>query len=82
MPGRGDCVGAVGGAVREAGAELTGQRNAIDGRIVEVVAEIDRDELWGAPGARSVAAVVAWAERLQGGAAGVGAMAMVSTGLA
>jgi hypothetical protein len=41
-------------------AELTGQRNAIDGRIVEVVAEIDRDELWGATGARSVPALVAW----------------------
>ncbi len=41
-------------------AELTGQRNAIDGRIVEIVAEIDRDELWGATGARSVAALVAW----------------------
>ncbi|HPY25956.1 MAG TPA: hypothetical protein PLK19_16735, partial [Mycobacterium sp.] len=27
-------------------AELTGQRNAIDGRIVEIVAEVDRDELW------------------------------------
>ena len=39
-------------------AELTGQRNAIDGRIVDVVAEIDRDELWGATGARSVAALV------------------------
>ena len=41
-------------------AELTGQRNAIDGRIVEIVAEMDRDELWGATGARSVAALVAW----------------------
>ena len=41
-------------------AELTGQRNAVDGRIVEVVAEIDRDELWGATGVRSVAALVAW----------------------
>ena len=41
-------------------AELTGQRNAIDGRIVDIVAEIDRDELWGATGARSVAALVAW----------------------
>jgi hypothetical protein len=41
-------------------AELTGQRNAIDGRIVEIVAEIDRDELWGNTGARSVAALVAW----------------------
>ena len=28
-------------------AELTGQRNAIDGRMVEIVAEIDRDELCG-----------------------------------
>ena len=41
-------------------AELTGQRNALDGRIVEIVAEVDRDELWGATGARSVAALVAW----------------------
>ena len=41
-------------------AELTGQRNAIDGRIVEIVAELDRDELWGATGARSVAGLVAW----------------------
>src|ERR1700704_5203311 len=41
-------------------AELTGQRNAIDGRIVDIVAEIDHDELWGATGARSVPAVVAW----------------------
>ena len=41
-------------------AELVGQRNAIDGRIVEIVAEVDRDELWGATGARSVAALVAW----------------------
>ena len=41
-------------------AELTGQRNAIDGRIVEIVAEIDRDQLWGATGARSIAALVAW----------------------
>ena len=41
-------------------AELSGQRNAIDGRIVEIVAEMDRDELWGGTGARSVAALVAW----------------------
>jgi hypothetical protein len=41
-------------------AELTGQRNAIDGRIVEIVAEVDHDELWGNTGARSVAALVAW----------------------
>ncbi|MDP7701120.1 HNH endonuclease signature motif containing protein [Mycobacterium sp. TY815] len=41
-------------------AELAGQRNAIDGRIVEIVAEMDRDGLCGMTGARSVAAVVAW----------------------
>lgn len=41
-------------------AELTGQRNAIDGRIVEVVAAVDREGLWGNTGARSVAALVAW----------------------
>src|SRR5690349_8250832 len=41
-------------------AELAGQRNAIDGRIVQIVAEMDRDQLCGATGARSVAALVAW----------------------
>jgi hypothetical protein len=41
-------------------SELAGQRNAIDGRIVEIAAEIDRDELCGATGARSVAALMAW----------------------
>ena len=41
-------------------SELAGQRNAIDGRIVEIAAEIDRDELCGTTGARSVAALVAW----------------------
>src|SRR5206468_12595047 len=41
-------------------SELAGQCNAIDGRIVEIVAEIDRDGLWGATGARSVAGLVAW----------------------
>jgi hypothetical protein len=41
-------------------AELAGQRNAIDARIVEIVAEIDGDGLWGATGARSVPALVAW----------------------
>lgn len=41
-------------------SELTGQRNAIDGRIVEIVAEIERDQLWGATGARSIPALVAW----------------------
>ena len=41
-------------------SELTGQRNAIDGRIVEIIAEIDSAGLWGATGARSVTALVAW----------------------
>jgi hypothetical protein len=41
-------------------AELTGQRNAIDGRIVEIVAEVDRDGLWGNTGCRSIPALVAW----------------------
>ena len=41
-------------------SELAGQRNAIDGRIVEIVAEMDRDKLCGATGARSVAELVAW----------------------
>ncbi|MEZ0053472.1 hypothetical protein ABIA30_004501 [Mycobacterium sp. MAA66] len=41
-------------------AELTGQRNAIDGRLVQIVAEIERDELWGATGARSLPSLVAW----------------------
>jgi uncharacterized protein DUF222/HNH endonuclease len=41
-------------------AELAGQRNAIDGRIVEIAAQIDRDGLWGATGARSVAALIGW----------------------
>jgi hypothetical protein len=41
-------------------AELTGQRNAIDGEIVEIVAEIDRDGLAGNTGCRSMTALVAW----------------------
>ena len=41
-------------------AELTGQRNAIDGRLVEIVAEIDHGGLCGMTGARSVKALVAW----------------------
>ena len=41
-------------------AELTGQRNAIDGRIVEIFAEVDRDQLWAAAGARSTAGLLAW----------------------
>lgn len=48
-------------------AELTGQRNAIDGRIVEIVAELDRDGLCGVTGARSVAALVAWKAGLSSG---------------
>jgi hypothetical protein len=47
-------------ALFEEVAELTGQRNAIDGRLVEIVAEIERDGLWGATGARSLPALVAW----------------------
>jgi hypothetical protein len=41
-------------------AELAGQRNAIDGRIVDIAAEIEGDGLWGNTGARSVAALLAW----------------------
>ncbi|WP_155763771.1 DUF222 domain-containing protein, partial [Mycobacterium asiaticum] len=41
-------------------AELAGQRNAIDGQIVEIVAELERDELCGMTGARSVESLVAW----------------------
>ncbi|MCV7080493.1 HNH endonuclease signature motif containing protein [Mycolicibacterium insubricum] len=40
--------------------ELCGQRNALDGQIVDIVAEIDHDGLWGSTGARSVAGLVAW----------------------
>ena len=39
---------------------MTGQRNAIDGRIVEIVAELDRGGLVGITGDRSVPALVAW----------------------
>ena len=39
---------------------MTGQRNAIDGRLVEIVAEIDRDKLWGNTGCRSIPALVSW----------------------
>jgi len=48
------------GVLFEQLSKLTGQRNAIDGRIVDIIAEIDRDELWGTTGARSVTALVAW----------------------
>ncbi|MGE0782699.1 MAG: hypothetical protein AB7F42_11155, partial [Mycolicibacterium sp.] len=35
-------------------AELAGQRNAIDGRIVEIAAEIELGGFWGHTGAKSV----------------------------
>ncbi|MCV7298635.1 DUF222 domain-containing protein [Mycobacterium barrassiae] len=41
-------------------AELSGQRNAIDARIVEIAAEIENDRLRGITGARSLAALMAW----------------------
>jgi hypothetical protein len=41
-------------------SELAGQRNAIDARIVEIVAEIDHGGLWGNTGARSVAGLIGW----------------------
>ncbi|WP_428847531.1 hypothetical protein [Mycolicibacterium cosmeticum] len=37
--------------------ELCGQRNAIDGRLVETVAEIEREDLAGMAGCRSIAAL-------------------------
>ena len=49
---------------------MAGQRNAIDGRIVEIVAEIDRDGLWGLTGARSLSAMVAWKLALTSATAG------------
>ncbi|WP_156736651.1 DUF222 domain-containing protein, partial [Mycobacterium sp. E3298] len=48
------------GVLFEELAELAGQRNAVDGRIVDLVAEIEREELCGMTGARSVPALVAW----------------------
>ena len=41
-------------------AQLCGQRNAIDSRVVEIIAEVDRDGLWGATGVRSISGLVAW----------------------
>ena len=49
---------------------MAGQRNAIDGRIVEIVAEMDRDGLWALTGARSVSAMVAWKLALSSATAG------------
>lgn len=61
-------------------AELAGQRNAIDGRIVEIVAELDRDGLWGVTGARSVAGLVAWKMGCSSGRAQVGTATRTRTG--
>ncbi|UNB54270.1 HNH endonuclease signature motif containing protein [Mycolicibacterium sp. YH-1] len=41
-------------------SELCGQRNVIDSRVVEIVAELDRDDLCGSTGARTIPALVAW----------------------
>ena len=41
-------------------AELSGRRNAIDGRVVEIVSEIEHRNLAGMTGARSIPALVAW----------------------
>jgi hypothetical protein len=41
-------------------AELCGQRNAIDGRLVQIVAELECEELAGLTGVRSISALVAW----------------------
>src|SRR5690349_19004516 len=41
-------------------AQLCGQRNAIDGRLVELVAALEREDLAGLTGARSLPALVAW----------------------
>jgi hypothetical protein len=41
-------------------SELAGQRNAIDGRMVDIISELERDGLWGATGARSITSLVAW----------------------
>ncbi|TFV60270.1 HNH endonuclease [Mycobacterium sp. PS03-16] len=48
------------GLLFEEMSELCGQRNAIDGRLAEIVAEIDGAGLWGATGCRSIASLVAW----------------------
>jgi hypothetical protein len=41
-------------------AELAGQRNALDAQLVDIVAEIDREGLWGITGCRSLSALVGW----------------------
>ena len=50
-------------ALYDEAAELVGQRNALDGRLVEIVAEIDGGDgpsLWGDTGCRSLSELVAW----------------------
>ncbi len=47
-------------ALTEELAELQGQRNVIDGRIVEIVAELDEGNLLGGTGVRSTEHFVAW----------------------
>lgn len=56
LPGRGVRVDAL---FEEIG-ELCGQRNAIDGRLVEIVAELDDDGLLGGTGVRTLSQFVAW----------------------
>jgi hypothetical protein len=46
-------------------SELRGQRNAIDAEIVDVVAALAEDDLWGITGARSLAALAAVARRAE-----------------
>ncbi|MGV0853040.1 DUF222 domain-containing protein [Mycolicibacterium phlei] len=40
--------------------ELSGQRNAIEARIVEIIHEIDARNLWGSTGCRSLKHLTAW----------------------
>ena len=40
--------------------ELTGQRNVIDARIVEIAAEMDHGNMLGITGCRSISALVGW----------------------
>ena len=41
-------------------SELAGQRNAIDGQIVDIVAEINRDGLYALTGVTTMESLVAW----------------------
>ncbi|XTP33320.1 DUF222 domain-containing protein [Mycobacterium sp. TJFP1] len=41
-------------------AELAGQRNAIDGRIAQIAAEIDGAGLWAITGVKSMEGLIAW----------------------